>query len=213
MAAPVAFSVEVPEATVARIRERLQPELVAYAPAGDSAWRYGTDATYLRDFVAYWRDRYDWRAAQRELNRFPQFHCEVEGIRIHFLHVRSGSMPRPTLLLTHGWPGSTYEFHAAADLLRQKFDLVIPSLPGYGFSGRPAGPIGPRRTAELWRSLMVEHLGITRFGVQGGDWGSAVASWLANDAPEHVVGLHLNLCSPPRGGEPDEAETAWRAEL
>jgi pimeloyl-ACP methyl ester carboxylesterase len=207
------FRVEVPAATISRIWERLRDSRLTYGPDDDADWRYGTDVRYLREFVAYWLERYDWPAAERALNRYDQFVCTVDGIDIHFLHVRGGGSGR-TLLLTHGWPGSTYEFHeAAARLAAVGFDLVIPSLPGYGFSGRPGRPVGPRRVAALWRALMVEHLGIARFGVQGGDWGSAVSIWLANDAPECVAGLHLNMCLPARKPGADAAEEAWRAQV
>lgn len=215
------FRVDVPERTLDRIFARLADSIITYAPEDAAAWRYGTDAAYLREFVRYWRQDYDWPAAQRELNRYPQYRCQVCGVDIHFLHIRGVERaPRPTLLLTHGWPGSTWEFHAAAERLAFPercggdpalgFDLVIPSLPGYGFSGRPRGPVGMRRVAAIWRSLMVEQLGIERFGVQGGDIGSAVSGWLANDAPQHVAALHFNLCMPPPRSNPEPDETAWR---
>jgi pimeloyl-ACP methyl ester carboxylesterase len=205
----------VPDAVIERIRRRIGDAPLTYAPDDDRGWRYGTDVQYLREFLAYWREQYDWRAAECTLNRYDQFLCNVKGIDIHFLHVKgTGGGKRPTLLITHGWPGSTHEFHeAAAYLAAAGFDLVIPSLPGYGFSGRPARPIGPRHVAALWRSLMVEHLGIERFGAQGGDWGSAVSVWLANDAPDCVFGLHLNMCLPPPKSGAGTAETAWRAEV
>jgi microsomal epoxide hydrolase len=207
------FRIDVPDARIARIRERLGDAQLTYAPDDDGGWRYGTDVAYLQTFIAYWLEQYDWRAAERVLNRYDQFLCNVEGIDIHFLHLRGGGTDR-TLLMTHGWPGSTYEFHeAAARLAAAGFDLVIPSLPGYGFSGRPGKPIGPRQTAALWRSLMVEKIGIARFGIQGGDWGSAVSMWLANDAPEHVLGLHLNMCLPPAKKGADAAEETWRAQV
>jgi pimeloyl-ACP methyl ester carboxylesterase len=216
-----AFSVDAAERIVGRILRRLADSSITYAPEDDTDWRYGTDAAYLRDFVRYWLQDYDWRAAVRELNRYPQYRCAISGVEIHFIHIRgAGKARRPTLLLTHGWPGSTYEFHAAAERLafperfggeaEAGFDLVIPSLPGYGFSGRPRGPIGMRRVAAMWRSLMVDHLGIERFGVQGGDIGSAVSTWLANDAPQHVAALHFNLCMPPPRSKLDPDEAAWR---
>lgn len=209
--APRPFVIAVPNSTLQTIQRRLDGAYVTYAPDDDENWKYGADAKYIATFVEYWRSSYDFRAAERDLNRFPQYKCLVDGIDLHFLYI-TGKAPRRTLLLTHGWPGSVYEFYAAIEpLTAAGFDLVIPSLPGYGFSARPARPMGPRRVAALWRALMVDHLRIQRFGVQGGDWGSAVSSWLAQDAPAHVVGLHLNLCTVPVAANPDVEEAAWRA--
>jgi microsomal epoxide hydrolase len=215
------FNIAVPGEKLARIRQRLADTRYTYAPEDDGDWQYGMDITYLRDFVHYWHDHYDWRAAERELNRHPQYLCAIDGMDIHFIHIRSAdAVARPTLLLTHGWPGSTHEFHEAAERLAFPerfggdktlgFDLVIPSLPGYGFSGRPPRPISLRRVARMWRSLMVEHLGIVRFGVQGGDMGSTVSTWLANDAPENVAALHFNLCFPPPHTDMQPDEKVWR---
>ncbi|MDE8345000.1 MAG: alpha/beta fold hydrolase [Acidocella sp.] len=207
------FLIEVSALVLQKIQRRLDDTTVTYAPSDDKNWKYGADTRYISSFIEYWRTDYDFRAAERDLNRFSQYKCLVDGIDVHFVHIK-GPTPRRTLLLTHGWPGSVYEFYAAAThLTTAGFDLVIPSLPGYGFSARPAKPIGPRRVAALWRMLMVDHLGINRFGVQGGDWGSAVSTWLAQDAPAHVAGLHLNLCSVPTSSDPTVEEGLWRTKL
>lgn len=185
---------------------------IGYSPAEDQAWQYGTDANYLAELVAYWRDHYDWRTAEAELNRWPQFKAEIDGIDIHFYHVKGdGSRPFP-LLLTYGWPGSVVEFHGAIGCLNAAwFDLVVPSLSGYGWSGRPANPIGPKEVAALWRTLMVDVLGYPRFGAQGGDWRSAVATWLGKAHSDVVSGIHLNLFTgPPPGPEDDEDSHAYR---
>ncbi|MGE0742497.1 MAG: epoxide hydrolase family protein [Hyphomonadaceae bacterium] len=212
---------EAPQVRLDAIRAKLEAASFTYAPADDADWRYGADVAYLREFVAYWLDRYDWRAAESELNRFPQFKANIDGLDVHFYHVRGkGPAPLP-LLLTHGWPGSTYEFFGVIERLtdparfggdaRDAFDLIVPALPGYGASQRPATPIGPRFTAGLWRKLMVDALGYKRFVAQGGDWGSAVTSWLGATAPE-VAGIHLNLVVPPAVAPeqmgPEERE--WR---
>ncbi|RYG09230.1 MAG: epoxide hydrolase, partial [Burkholderiales bacterium] len=137
-----AFTICVDDAVIERIRQRLLDARWAVAPADDAEWKYGTETDWLHGLVDYWTTLYDWRAAERELNRWPQFCATVEGIVIHFQHVRgSASRPRP-LLLTHGWPGSVLEFQASIEQLafpgrfggdpEQGFDLVIPSLPGYG---------------------------------------------------------------------------------
>lgn len=215
------YSISVPQERLERIRTKLAAADFTYAPADDANWRYGADVGYLREFIAYWLRHYNWRAAEAELNQFPQFMVEVAGHDVHFYHVRGkGPSPLP-LLLTHGWPGSTYEFFAVIDRLsdparyggdaRDAFDVIVPSLPGYGPSQRPPTPIGPRYTASLWRKLMTDVLGYSRFVAQGGDWGSAVTSWLGATAPE-VAGIHLNLCVPPAvaAEQTSAEEREWR---
>lgn len=145
-------------------------------------WSYGTSLTYLRELAEYWAAGFDWESQVERLNRFPHFLATIGGQRIHFLH-RRGSGPKPfPLVVTHGWPGSFLEMLAILPLLADRgsgghdpadaFDVVVPSLPGYGFSGRPTAPgMNPKRIAELWQSLMVDGLGYDRFGAQGGDWG------------------------------------------
>jgi microsomal epoxide hydrolase len=221
--APSPFRIELPDAKLEHIRDKLKQADFTYAPDDDADWRYGADVAYLKEFVAYWLTSYDWRAAEAELNRLPHFQAEIEGLDIHFYHLRAvGPAPRP-LILTHGWPGSVYEFFAAAERLadpgrfggdpRDAFDVVIPALPGYGFSARPATPIGPRHTARLWLKLMTEALGYRRFFAQGGDWGSAVTSWLGCDGAGAVAGIHLNLCMPPPSPEMSAEEREWRVRL
>jgi pimeloyl-ACP methyl ester carboxylesterase len=209
------FTIAVEQSVIDRIAGRVADTRIGYAPGDDGQWQYGTDARFLGELVAYWRDRYDWRAAEAELNRWPQFTAGIDGIEIHFYHVKGdGSRPFP-LLLTHGWPGSVVEFQAAIGLLnRAGFDLVVPSLPGYGWSGRPLNPIGPKEVADLWRKLMVEVLGYPRFGAQGGDWGSAVTTWLGKAHADVVTGIHLNLFTgPPPGPEDDADSHAYRQRM
>lgn len=210
------FTIAVPDETLDLIRRRL--ELSAprrHAPAGDRDWRYGTDAGWLADLRHHWLTRYDWRAAERHMNRLPQFMATVDGTDIHFIH-RRGDGSRLPLILTHGWPGSFFEFDRVVEpLVAAGFDVVVPSLPGFGFSGRPDGIIGPRHVASLWRRLMVDVLGYTRFGAQGGDWGSAVTTWLGREHADMVAAIHLNLFMGPVTPSPaDDAETlAWRQRL
>ncbi len=202
MSGPVPFRIAVPEADLADLRARLArtrwPDDV-----NDAAWSYGTELRFLKDLAAYWRDGFDWRAVEARLNALPQFMLEIDGLAVHFVHARGkGPAPLP-LLISHGWPGSFVEMERIIPLLTDPgahggdpadaFDVVVPSLPGFGFSGRPTAPgCGPAMIAALWGKLM-QTLGYERFGVQGGDWGSAVSIWLARTLPEFVIGAHLNF--------------------
>ena len=204
------FHIAVPQAKLDRIAAKLALSEPGYAPADDAGWSYGTDAKWLGELLDHWRHSYDWRRCEAALNRLPQFRAEVDGIDIHFIHVRATGAAKPfPLVLTHGWPGSILEFAGVIEpLTAMGFDLVIPSLPGYGFSGRPLQPIGPRAVARLWRGLMVDQLGYPRFAAQGGDWGSAVTASLGADHADVVAAIHLNLFVAPQSTEGDDAETA-----
>lgn len=215
------FTVDWSEAEVARVLDQVRTYPFPVAPE-DGGWTYGTDEAFLRDLAAYWIDGYDWRAAQAELNRWPQFTAQVDGFDLHFVHVVGEAEGRRPLLITHGWPGSHYEFWAAIEPLAypsrhggdpaDAFDLVIPSLPGFGFSGKPRRPIGQRRTAELFDRLMTEQLGYGRYLAQGGDWGGLVTSYLGLNHAEHVRAIHLNMIGlRPAGGPKSPEEIAWIA--
>lgn len=166
-------------------------------------WEYGVDLSFLRQICAYWKDRFDWRAQVERFSRFRHYRYSSEGIGIHFIHERGkGPAPIP-LILTHGWPGSFLEMMRIIPLLTDPashggsaadaFDVVIPSLPGYGFSDRPAAPgMNVFRVAELWASLMNE-LGYRRFAAQGGDLGAGVSTALGLRYPERIIALHLNF--------------------
>lgn len=162
-------------------------------------WRYGTERSELQELCAYWAEGYDWRRAEAELNRYPQFRTEVDGEQVHFFHLRSRRDDARPLLLTHGWPGSVVEFvHLFDDLVEPPggepaFHLVVPSLPGFGFSGPTRTPgVSPQRIARMWAQLMAG-LGYDRYGAQGGDWGAIVSSHLAAFDPDHCAALHLNM--------------------
>jgi epoxide hydrolase len=194
-----------------RLRRTLFPEQLA-----DAGWDYGTELGYLRELCAYWRDHYDWRRQERVLNALPQFRTKVGGMNLHFMHARSPHPNAFPLLLTHGWPGSFFEFHKIVDPLTRPeahggraedaFHIVAPSLPGYGFSEAPRSRgFDARRIAEVEAELMRE-LGYARYGAQGGDWGSLITSWLAATDP-HVAAIHLNMLigGPPPGETNPEA--------
>ena len=207
------FRIAVADAVLTDLRERLArtrfPDEIP-----DSGWGYGTALAYMRELVAYWRDRYDWRAAEAALNAFPQFRAEVGGLRIHFIHQR-GKGPRPfPLVITHGWPGSVAEFVKIIGPLTDPaahggdaadaFDVVCPSMPGYGFSDHPREPgMDPERIAALWAQLM-QGLGYQRFGAQGGDWGSMVSTYLGYRHAGPVAAIHLNMviAFPPDAANP-----------
>jgi len=186
------FKIAVPDERLAAIRAGVERfDWADFPDAG--GWRSGVGVADLRRLVDHWLTCYDWRAQEARLNRLPQFTAEVLGQRLHFIHAR-GDGSKPPLLLLHGWPGSFLEFEALiAPLVADGHDVVVPSLPGYAFSGRPAEPIGPRRTAELIHGLMSELFGDTPYLIQGGDWGAAIGAWMAHDQPEAVTALHLNM--------------------
>ncbi len=206
------FTIRVPEQKLQLIAAQLTAAQIGYAPDDDGDWRYGTDAGYLRAFVEYWRDRYDWRAAEAKLNQHPQFLTHIDGIDVHFHHVKSPAKDAFPIILTHGWPGSIIEFqNVIGPLTAAGFDVVVPTLPGYGFGQRPPRPSSPAQIANMWRTLMVERLGYKRFGAQGGDWGSAVTMSLGRHHADVVAAVHLNLIiAPPPSGEDDAATLAHR---
>ena len=194
------FRIDVPDSVLQDLRERLARTRWPIAPAGPE-WAHGTSLAWMQKVVAYWQDHYDWRAAEARLNRHSPLRVELDGIGIHVL-VERGSWPDPLpLILTHGWPGSVVEFLNMIEPLAHPerfggdvadaFTVVVPSLPGYGFSDAPPVPISPRQVAAMWHSLMVDALGFPRYAAHGTDWGSVVGSWLALDHPQPLVGVHL----------------------
>jgi pimeloyl-ACP methyl ester carboxylesterase len=208
MATP--FTIAIPDERLAAIRNRIETYRWQDMPDA-GGWHSGVGLADLRRLTDYWLDHYDWRSQEARLNRFPQFLADVDGEQIHFLHIRSDGSRSPVLLI-HGWPGSFIEFEGLiAPLVSDGHDVVIPSLPGYAFSGRPARPIGPRRTGTLFHALMTKlHSGVKYF-VQGGDWGAAIGAWIAHDQPLACAGLHLNMVLVHAGDAKPETteEKAW----
>jgi epoxide hydrolase len=202
----VPFRIEIPEADLDDLRERLRRTRWPDAETVDDRSQ-GIRLSYLRDLCEYWLERYDWRACEASLNRFPQFRTSIDGLGIHFLHVRSpqdGALP---LIMTHGWPGSIVEFRKVIGPLTDPvahggqtsdaFHLVCPSLPGFGFSSKPARTgWGIERIADAWDELMAR-LGYEHYGAQGGDWGSGVAQALATRHAAHLAGVHINMVTAP----------------
>jgi microsomal epoxide hydrolase len=218
MPAPTPFEVTWSAAEVEPVLAQVRGYPWPPVPDVPDGWALGCDAGYLKDLCAFWTERYDWRAAVAQLNRFPQFTARIEDVDLHFVHLVGEAQGRRPLLLTHGWPGSHYEFWGVAEKLafpsrfggeaRDAFDLVIPSLPGYGFSSRPRTIIGQRATARLFAMLMTDALGYSRFLAQGGDWGGIVTSWLGVDHAAHVRGIHLNMLGLTPGTDPNIPEEA-----
>ena len=202
------FTVQVPDQVLSDLRARIRN--TRWPPgAPGREWEQGTDLEYLKGLLGYWADGFDWRAQERELNRFKHFRAEIDGVVIHFVHERARHGNGVPIILTHGWPSAFIELLPLVPLLSDPrahgidgpaFDLVIPSLPGYGFSGRPARA-NYRSVAALWHRLM-GGLGYERYGAGGGDFGAGVTTLMALDEPRRMIGIHLsNLELSPWMGE------------
>ena len=211
----VPYEIHVDDAVLTDLRDRLSgarlPDEVG------QSWDYGTDLAYLKELVAYWRDEFDWRAQERRLNQFDQFMTNIDGLDIHFIHQRSPDPDARPLLLLNGWPSSIDEFSKVIGPLtdpaahggsgEDAFHVVVPAMPGYGFSDKPnERGFSPERMATLWMTLMAR-LGYTSYGTHGTDWGISVGTWLALKDPTHMAGLHLTGCigALPRSAAQDQA--------
>ncbi len=221
------FEIAIDDEVLRDLRERLArtrwPDQLP-----DTGWEYGTNLEELKELCAYWQEKYDWRAHEAALNRFDHFTTEIEGQRLHFVHQRSKHEDALPLLITHGWPGSIFEFTEILPMLtdpeahggraEDAFHVIAPSMPGYGFSG-PTHERGVdvQRVAELEIQLM-ERLGYARYGAQGGDWGAIVTTQVGRLDPAHCVGIHLNMAVafPPDPANPlaglSEQEQQWVAD-
>ena len=186
------FRISVPDADLADLKDRLARIRWPEAECVDD-WSQGIPLSYTRELADYWANEYDWRAREAALNRFDHFTTEIDGLDIHFIHQRSPNDDAFPLLITHGWPGSIVEFHKVIEpLTASGFHVVCPSLPGYGFSGKPSGTgWGVGKIAEAWETLM-GRLGYERYGAQGGDWGAAVTTQIGRNGGR-CVGIHLNM--------------------
>jgi pimeloyl-ACP methyl ester carboxylesterase len=207
------FRIEIRQSALDDLGRRLAGTRWPPDPPCDG-WERGVPTGYLRELTDYWRDTYDWRRAELDLNRFSQFTTELDGANVHFLHVRSTEPGALPLVLTHGWPSSVTEFLEVIGPLTDPvrhggdpadaFHVVIPSIPGFGFSGPTREPgWNMRRIARAW-ALLMERLGYDRYGVQGGDFGSMISLELARIAPEHVVGAHCSMLIAPPSNDPAE---------
>ena len=196
------FTLFVPDEVLAQIRQRVVDYPWHEMPE-DGGWAYGTNLDYLKEFCSYWVEKYDWRAHEDKINGFDHFTTPVDGIDIHFIREEgSGPAPMP-LILSHGWPGTIVEFLDFIEPLAHPerfggdksdaFTVIAPSLPGFGFSGRPPRPYGPRKIASLFGTLMKEVLGYEGYLAQGGDWGGGISTWLGFDAAPTCKAIHLNI--------------------
>ena len=218
------FTIDVPDEVLSDLARRIRATRWPQPAPGD-AWAQGTDRAFLERLLVRWADDFDWRAEERRLNSFRHFHAGIDGVRIHFVHARAREGRGIPLILTHGWPSSFVELlplvpmltdPAAHDLDAPAFDLVLPSLPGYGFSERPP-QANSRTVARLWHELM-RGLGYERYGAGGGDFGAGVATHMALENPAAMIGIHLSTLDiwPPtgEGTRPlTEAESAYVAHV
>jgi pimeloyl-ACP methyl ester carboxylesterase len=220
------FTIAIPDAALADLKSRLAhtrwPDEISHI-----GWQQGAALDYMQQLVAYWRDAYDWRAEEAALNRFAHFRAGINGHTVHFIHERAKNGRGFPLIFTHGWPGGFIEAVKLIPLLtdpeshgghaEDAFDVVVPSLPGYGFSPAPtAAGMNSYAIAELWAELMFG-LGYERFAAQGGDWGASICTWLALQVPSRVAGIHLNYIpgsyDPPRAADGSDLAPEERAFL
>lgn len=219
---PFPFELHVPEPELEDLRRRLAQARLPDPAPGDP-WDHGTDVGWLAELLGYWREGFDWRGQEAALNAFPQFRSEIRGIPVHFLHVPGqGPDPMP-LLLSHGWPGSVFEFLDLIPRLTDParfggdpadaFTVVAPSLPGYGLSFRPGQDrLGVPEIADVLAELMTEVLGYGRFAAQGGDWGAHISTSLGVRHPEKLAGVHVNFMAIAPAAVPVEGATAAERE-
>lgn len=226
MTQPIPYKIAIPDSKLNAIRSRVESYQWFPAPENEQGFAYGMSTPVLKDLQQYWLNDFDWRAAEANLNKHPQFKASIDGLDIHFIHVVGEAQGKRPLLLTHGWPGSTFEFWESIGPLaypsqhggkaEDACDLIIPSLPGYGFSGKPASPFGQRATAALWDTLMHDVLGYHTYLAQGGDWGAMVTSNIGlhhgiHDDKGGCKAIHLNMMGfrPTPGVPQSQEEIDW----
>ena len=216
MSTPQPFKLHIPEDAIADLRARLERTRWPDEPPGE-AWATGASVAYLKDLVDYWRTGFDWRAWEAKLNAFAQYTVPIDGINLHYLHVASKRKDAMPLLLSHGWPGSVFEFHKLIPRLTEDFTVVAPSLPGYTLSFQPGQKrFGVEAISETFAGLM-SALGYERFGAQGGDWGGTISSVLGHRHAARMIGIHLNFLAVrrdiPAGTAASAEEQAYFADL
>ena len=213
------FRVDVSDEVLNAIRTRVV-DFPWHEMPDDGGWAYGTNLTYMQELCAYWVDGFNWREQEARINDFSHFIAHVDGVDLHFIREIGTGDKKIPLLISHGWPGSVVEFLDIIEPLAHPeryggsrddaFDVIAPSLPGFGFSGRPPRPYGPRKMADLFANLMTNVLGYDGYLAQGGDWGGAISSWLGYEHAPACRAIHLNIMTMrhidgPQGAE----ERAW----
>ncbi len=223
MTPPHSFTLDVPEKTIAKIKKRVAAFPWHEMP-DDGGWEYGGNLNYMREFCTYWVENFDWFKQQDAINRFNHDSTAIDEIDLHFIHEKGSGENANPLIISHGWPGSVVEFIDFIDLLahperhggniEDAFDVVAPSLPGFGFSGRPPRPWGPRRMAQTLNSLMTKTLGYNSYIAQGGDWGGAISSFLGFDHAPACRAIHINILTMRHPGGPQTpAEVMWERQF
>ncbi len=221
MTSPQLYTISAPDEILERIRARVAAYEWHEMPE-DGGWTYGTNLDYMKELCEYWLEHFDWKEQEAALNHLSHFTAPVGDLDLHFIHEKgSGPSPLP-LIISHGWPGSVVEFRDIIEPLahperfggsiNDAFDVVAPSLPGFGFSGKPKRPIGPRRVAELFAGLMTDVLGYDGYIAQGGDWGGDISAWLGFEHAPACRAIHVNIfmLRHPDGPQGPEEE-AWAA--
>ncbi|XP_015187740.1 PREDICTED: juvenile hormone epoxide hydrolase 1-like, partial [Polistes dominula] len=202
------FKIDVPQSVLDDLNKRLENPRLNVEPLEGVAWTYGVPAPYLKNIIEYWRNKYNWNERQALLNKYPQFVTNIQGLNIHFYHVKPSNLPKNKkikvipLLMVHGWPGSVVEFQKIIPLLTTPkqdrdfvFEVIAPSLPGYGFSDAAVRPgLSPAHIGIIFKNLMTR-LGFEKYYIQGGDWGAIITSSMAVLYPEKIFGLHSNMCT------------------
>ena len=214
------FKVNFTEKEISLVYQKIKDYPWSSMPDLDG-WEHGTNKKYLKELCDYWVSEFDWHKYEKQINNFENFITNVEGTDIHFIK-KKGSNPSSTpLLLMHGWPGSVIEFLDIIEKLaspeisgvnkNNSFDVIVPSLPGFGFSGKPDKPIGPRKMAEILNKLMIKNLGYKNYMAQGGDWGATIANWIGYDHSKFCKALHINCLTMrhPDGPQSDD-EKNWQ---
>jgi microsomal epoxide hydrolase len=215
-----AFKINIPDKELEEIYNKVKNYPWHEMP-DNGGWQYGTNLDYMKEISNYWVNDFNWRKHEDEINKFSNFKTNVDNIDIHFIHEK-GSGPNPTpLLLMHGWPGSIVEFLNIIEKLahpekfggkvEDSFDVIAPSLPGFGFSGRPSQPIGPRKMADIFDKLMIDNLNYKSYLAQGGDWGATIANWIGYDHSNNCKAIHINcLTMRHPDGPQSKEEEEWQ---